>query len=178
MGFHQTVPLMRVLPLLLALGVGMAGPGCAYFGRPLPVYGEGGELDALVGVWQGEYGAEDDERTGLISFRLAAAADSAYGEVVMLAEPAGLPAGGTAGEPAVRVPRAERPRIRFVRVDHGVVAGTLDAYTSPACRCLVQTSFQGTLSGDVIRGTFVSWQVSGATLGGGTWRVERVSRGP
>jgi hypothetical protein len=166
---------MRAHPAFgFLLALGLAGAGCAYLGPGAPVYGGGAELAALAGVWEGTYEAEDGGRVGRLSFRLAAAADSAYGEVVMLSEPAG----GPGGPPGVLVPRAERPRIRFVRVDRGVVAGTLDPYTSPACACEVQTSFQGTISGDEIEGTFVSWRVRGGSVGGGRWHAERVSGGP
>jgi hypothetical protein len=165
-------------PLLLAL-CACAAVGCTYFGPPVPVYGEGDEVAALAGVWEGAYESDGDGRRGTLSFRLAADADSAYGEVVMLAEPAGRtvasPGPDSLGEGRAvpLAPRAERPRIRFVRVERGMVAGTLDPYTDPACGCAIQTTFQGALSGDEIRGTFVSWRVNGGTLRRGTWHAER-----
>jgi hypothetical protein len=162
---------------LLAL-VACAAAGCAYLGPGVPVYGEGEEVAALTGVWEGEYESDDDGRRGTLSFRLAADADSAYGEVVMLAEPAGradAPDSVRGERPGPLAPRAERPRVRFVRVERATVAGTLDPYTDPACACLIQTTFQGTLDGDEIRGTFVSWRVSGGTLRRGTWEAERAS---
>jgi hypothetical protein len=67
-------------------------------------------------------------------------------------------------------------RIRFVRVDGGKVSGTLQPYRDPDCGCSVYTTFEGTVEGDVIEGTFVARHADGP-LFRGTWLVMRRKSG-
>jgi hypothetical protein len=63
--------------------------------------------------------------------------------------------------------------IRFVRVGPGRVSGTLDPYADPDCGCTLVTTFEGTVEGDTIEGTFESRSQEHAHENRGTWRVAR-----
>jgi hypothetical protein len=64
-------------------------------------------------------------------------------------------------------------RIAFVRIAGGEVAGTLDPYTDPECKCTVQTTFTGTLRGNTIEGTFVTRGAELPREQAGRWKVTR-----
>jgi hypothetical protein len=170
-----------VLPLrAFALGLLLLSSGCAFVHPPVPLYGDRADLAALAGDWEGTYKSRDTGRTGGVSFHLTADADSAFGEVVMIVEQAGLqvimgPYGAErAGTRAPGRPRsAEVLTIRFVRVEGGRVAGTLDPYIDPTCDCPIRTTFEGVVSAEVIEGTFVSRRLSGVVVQRGTWAAYR-----
>ena len=62
--------------------------------------------------------------------------------------------------------------IRFVRVDHGHVGGTLDPYADPQTGARLLTTFSGELSGKMISGTYTTRLQSGDTQTG-RWTVQR-----
>ena len=67
--------------------------------------------------------------------------------------------------------------IRFVLVNGTQVTGGLNPYKDPDCGCTLTTTFEGTLRGNDIEGTFHS---EGSNLGhipqDGRWRVKRTTR--
>jgi hypothetical protein len=146
---------------------------------PMPkvaVEGDPGAIDALAGQWEGSYESEKNGREGTIQFSLAAAGDTARGEVLMMPAWSSEPYQGSArGEPRERRPVREPTvlTIRFVRAQQGQVLGTLDPYIDPDCDCRVTTNFIGSVDGDEARGVFAirgmkSW------LAYGEWRARRV----
>ena len=159
-------------PLLLALLAACASTGAA----PVPVRGETEDVLRLDGEWAGEYGSAATGRSGSIVFRLAAGADTARGDVVMIPRGAGspllrAPAEGSeaAGRPAAT---PQTLTIRLVRVEGTRVDGVLDPYLDPECSCPVYTRFEGEVRGDRISGTFAS-RGAGPSPVTGTWSVRR-----
>jgi hypothetical protein len=167
-----------IAALVVALGAALGG--CAAAPPPaVPIAGSSQELSALVGDWEGEYSSEATGRSGSIRFTLRSAADSAFGDVVM------IPAG--AGSPLRRAEPDDRPgappaggaapsevlTIRFVRAEGGTVSGSLDPYHAPDCSCILTTTFLGELRGDVIEGTFTTAGDPMAARQPGRWRVTR-----
>lgn len=165
----MTAMAMRWVPLLAVAAA--CGPAMV---PPVEVQGARDDVSALAGAWAGEYESPQAGRGGSIVFRLSADGDTAVGDVVMMPR---------AGIVAVPPPegdhspvRAAPPReltIRFVRVDGGRVTGTLDPYADPDCGCAVTTTFEGTLRGDVIEGTFITRGPPPHGEATGTWRVQR-----
>jgi hypothetical protein len=143
---------------------------CAAARQPrVPVLGAPEDLSSLVGEWAGEY---HGVRGGSILFTLAAAGDSATGDVVMVPAgaqrelmPARMAGAGTSVDPS-QLP--QRLTISFVRVSGDTVGGRLAPYEDPLCRCAVTTTFTGTLSGKRIKGTY---QTSNGQQG--NWEVEK-----
>jgi hypothetical protein len=148
--------------------------GCAVVHPPVAVVGAAADLAALQGAWEGAYVSPDTRRSGSIFFDLTAGADSAAGEVVMVPADFGQPVRpAIPGQPPTSRPQMEVLTIRFVRAGPGRVSGTLDPYTDPACGCTLVTTFEGTVHGDVIEGTFTSRSLEHRHVQEGTWSVER-----
>ncbi|MDE3127007.1 MAG: hypothetical protein KGL38_03320 [Gemmatimonadota bacterium] len=146
---------------------------CHYRPTPVPVQGEPAAIEALAGDWTGSYAGDQSGRSGSITFRISEHGDSAFGDVLM------VPAQGIGPRPvdvpAEHLRHARSPQslaIRFVAlVDHRV-RGTLEPYVAPDCECRVHTTFTGTVSGDVVAGTFVTRSDDGLEQTG-RWRVTR-----
>lgn len=149
---------------------------CAYRPPPVPVSGDPETIGYLAGEWAGSYQGAETGRTGSIFFRLAARADTAYGDVLIdrfrpmhtadeLEEPPGIHA------PPVLT-------IRFVRASGDMVYGTLDEYEDPDCRCRVQTSFTGRIERDRLEGRFTTTHLATGDRHGGSWSVRRTGPPP
>lgn len=136
---------------------------------PVPVVGN---ADYLAGRWRGSCENTALQRAGSIEFTLVAGEDHAHGDVVM------IPANHSA---AIRLaprhelhegsPLATVLTIEFVRAAGDSVMGTMTPYRDPECNCTAVTMFTGYVSGEAIRGIFVTRRASGAIAG--TWSVRR-----
>jgi hypothetical protein len=148
---------------------------CATVPTPVPVAGDAANLGQLAGEWGGEYQGETSGRSGSIVFKLAAGADTAFGDVVMIPRQrreSRLPVQDpSAGLPIARTP--EVLTISFVRAADGGLNGSLAPYRDPDCDCLLVTRFQGRFRGDAIEGTFTSTPADGGAMQTGTWKVKR-----
>ena len=161
----------RTLPTLLVLALTACGASRA----PVPLVGASADVGALTGEWAGDYSSAESGRSGSISFTLRAAGDSAFGDVVMIPSALGRPlmpwrqqngAGGNQAPPSTVL------TIRFVRVEHGHVSGTLDPYADPQTGARLLTTFSGELTGKTITGTYTTRLPSGDTQTG-RWTVQR-----
>lgn len=157
--------------LLLVLTLSACGASRA----PVPLVGQTADISALAGVWAGDYSSAESGRSGSISFTLRSAGDTAFGDVVMVPVAWGRPlmpwrdqnAAGTNQPPTSTV-----LTIRFVRVEHGHVSGTLDPYADPQTGARLLTRFSGELNGNTITGTYTTQLPSGAEQTG-RWTVQR-----
>jgi hypothetical protein len=163
----------------LALGLlAGAAAACASSPEPVPVVAEPGELAQLAGEWSGYYDSPAVDRHGSIVFVIEAGRDTAYGEVTMVPSGWKQPL-GPYQDPAAAARVAPRPEtllIRFVRIERGVVNGTMEPYRDPDCGCAVYTTFKGLVKDDLIEGTFTSRPGHGAAYKG-TWLVRRKKKG-
>lgn len=145
---------------------------CAGPGTPIPVRGD---VEPLVGQWQGEYSSPATGRVGSIVFTLRAGTDTARGDILMV--PANM-------EAPVAIPRDADPtrrppqllHVSFVRCEGSAVSGWIDPYTDPDTGERVLTTFDGFLAGETITGTFVSYAELSNRRTTGTWTVTR--KGP
>ena len=164
---------MRPFAGLLILA-GLAG--CAGKSPPVPVEASAADIGRLAGRWEGEYGSNQTGRGGSIVFTLTAGRDTAEGDVLM------IPAGSN--QPIMREGIGQAPSnapgavpsvlsIRFVEYRDGQVSGALDPYRAPDCNCIVSTTFIGTVTGDVIKGTFTIRGTPSAVPVSGEWEVHR-----
>lgn len=169
---HVSTPLDRWILSLFASLV-------AACHTPMPTVAVEAQPDAIkemAGRWEGTYESEENGRNGTMAFDLAAGGDTARGEVLMMPAWTGLSYQGSArGEPSQQ--RPVRPAvalpIRFVRIEHGQVLGTLDRYTDPDCGSEVSTTFIGSVKGDEAHGSF-SIRGTKPCLASGKWRAHRV----
>lgn len=157
--------------LLVAVTLGACGASRS----PVPLVGASADINALTGEWAGDYSSVESGRSGSITFTLRATGDSAFGDVVMVPSAWGRPlvpwreqnaAGGN------QAPASTVLTIRFVRVEHGHVSGTLDPYADPQTGARLLTTFSGELSGNTITGTYTTRLPSGDTQTG-RWTVQR-----
>ena len=152
----------------------LAAAACASAAPKVPVSAGPGGADALVGLWEGSYESAATGRGGSVVFHLDAGRDTAQGDVVMIPRGSSVPfrrfSGDTPGG-GVAPPTGEPLTIRFVRVEGDRVRGELVPYLDPDCNCAANTSFEGTIRGDRIRGTFITQGSLGSTSG--TWSVAR-----
>ncbi len=159
------------LPTLLVLALTACGASRA----PVPLVGASADVGALTGEWAGDYSSAESGRSGSISFTLRAAGDSAFGDVVMIPSAWGRPLVPWRGENATganQQPASTVLSIRFVRVEHGHVSGTLDPYADPQTGARLLTTFSGELNGNSITGTYTTRLASGDTQTG-RWTVQR-----
>jgi len=159
------------LPTLLVLALTACGASRA----PVPLVGASADVGALTGEWAGDYSSAESGRSGSISFTLRAAGDSAFGDVVMIPSAWGRPLVPWRGENATganQQPASTVLTIRFVRVEHGHVSGTLDPYADPQTGARLLTTFSGELNGTTISGTYTTRLPSGDTQTG-RWTVQR-----
>lgn len=138
----------------------------------VPISAAAEDLFVLEGEWSGQYWSADTGRSGSIRFSLVADEGRARGDVLMLPPVRGedlMPA--NLREPA----SSEFLAIEFVRVDAAseTISGTLEPYRDPECKCIVATTFTGTVSRDSIEGTFVTQAGGAYRTKRGQWRVER-----
>jgi len=157
--------------LILALSA------CGASRSPVPLVGASTDINALTGEWAGDYSSAESGRSGSITFRLRAAGDSAFGDVVMIPSAWGRPLvpyrqENATGTGANQSPTSTVLTIRFVRVEHGHVSGTLEPYADPQTGARLLTTFSGELNGNTITGTYTTRLPSGDTQTG-RWTVQR-----
>ena len=162
-----------LLPTLLVLALSACGASRA----PVRLVGASSDVSALTGEWAGDYSSAQSGRSGSISFTLRAAGDSAFGDVVMIPSAWGRPLvpwrqENVAGGGANQSPASTVLTIRFVRVEHGHVSGTLDPYADPQTGARLLTTFSGELTGTTIAGSYTTRLPSGDTQTG-RWSVQR-----
>jgi hypothetical protein len=145
---------------------------CATNQPSVPLVGRSADVAALAGEWVGEYSSVESGRSGSISFTLRSAADSAFGDVVMVPVGLGRPLMPWRGEVSAARPSSEVLTINFVRVEAGRVNGTLAPYADPQTGARLLTTFAGQLNGNTITGTYTTRLPSGETQTG-RWTVQR-----
>lgn len=166
---------MRTMVWGALAGLALIVAGCAGTPAPVPVVGTPTDLGLLAGEWGGDYRGDATGRTGSIVFKLAAGADSATGDVVMIPRQRReerLPR----QDPSVGLPIARAPEvlaIAFVRAAGGGVSGRLVPYRDPECECLVITKFEGRMHDSTIEGTFSSRHAESGEITTGTWNARR-----
>jgi hypothetical protein len=133
-----------------------------------------GNAKVLAGEWDGSYSSDETGRTGSIVFKLAAGADSAFGDVVMVpAVDEALPAGRVPIEGAHYHRLPQVITISFVRCEGNEVTGRLNVYEDPDTHERVFTTFTGYLKDHTLKGTFVSLFETSGHRAGGKWEVTR-----
>lgn len=140
-----------------ALLVGLL-TACHYQPTPVPLHGSRSEVAALAGTWEGDYSSADSRRGGSITFAIRAGADTAFGDVAMVATGGGplVAADASMRSHAQHVRSVELLRVTFVEISDGLVEGELEPYMAPDCSCVVTTVFRGAVTGDRIEGTYVT----------------------
>lgn len=160
---------------LSTLLVAVTLSACGASRSPVPLVGASADVTALTGDWAGDYSSAESGRSGSISFTLRAAGDSAFGDVVMVPSTLGRPLVPWREQNATgsnQAPASTVLTIRFVRVEHGHVSGTLDPYADPQTGARLLTTFSGELSGNTITGAYTTRLPSGDTQTG-RWSVQR-----
>ena len=152
--------MVRVLTLTALTAVALAG--CAASASSVPVRGEDAERALLAGEWRGQFDGVRDERHGKIEFNLEMGRHTADGEVVVFAP--------KKGEPPMQL------RIEYLAVEDNKVKGKIEPYTDPECNCVVETEFEGDLTGDFIIGTYAARMPATGAARQGEWTAERVDR--
>jgi hypothetical protein len=149
--------------------------GCGVQPAAVPVTGAPADLAQLAGEWGGDYRAESG-RSGSVVFKLAAGADTARGDVVM------IPRGSYEPPPADPRPASgiglpstgQVLSIGFVRAAGGAISGELVPYADPECKCSLKTRFEGRIHNDTIEGTFESRDAeTSAMVRKGSWKVKK-----
>ncbi|MBI1796181.1 MAG: hypothetical protein HY076_07965 [Candidatus Eisenbacteria bacterium] len=160
---------------LAAAAAILIAAGCSSAPAPVPIVGAPADVRLLAGEWGGEYHGDMNGRSGSIVFRLTAAADTAFGDVVMI--PARRVNEPSPATPSMGLPMPPAPQvlvIAFVRTARGGVSGELRPYRDPDCDCPVRTRFVGSIHGDTIQGWYVTERTeSNGPRQTGSWKVTR-----
>jgi len=170
---HKEASMLRRRPIvpvvLLALA---AAAGCSSSNPAPTVPVTGSNVSSLYGHWEGEYQSLDTGRSGSIKFELKEFGKTARGDVLMVPKDAYAPNAPNSG-PAAVAAMPQVLQITFVDSTGGVVKGTMDTYVDPRCNCSVQTTFEGTVTGDTISGTFKTTPEGNFPITTGTWKMSR-----
>jgi hypothetical protein len=145
---------------------------------PAPAIPVGGESSgALVGRWEGTYTNPVNGRTGTIVLEFSSGGKEAHGDILM------LPPRSTARKPSAEETLRTMPRvlqINFIQAAGDELSGTVGPYEDPDSHCSAHTSFQGSLRGDTIAGTFRTECLDthgqadpNVPATAGTWQVSR-----
>ena len=154
---------------LLILPAALLLTACATAGTPIPVRGD---VQPLVGHWEGEYSSSETGRVGSIVFTLEAGRDTASGDILMIPSNPDVPTEAVrTTDPARRAPQVLR--VSFVRCEDDEVSGWLDPYPDPDTGEKVFTTFEGFLKGDRLEGTFVSYTELSGRRSTGKWSAIR-----
>lgn len=173
---------MKRLLSALATPLAICLLGCTPKAPAIEVMSGDFDLDPLVGEWRGTYTGTESGRAGSIAFTLRAGETAAFGKVVMIprAIDSAAAANLTARGSQTIQTGADRQAltIKFVRKQGGKLLGTLDPYMDPDCRCMVNTSFEGSFTdAKTIEGQFSTNSVQpGRQPTGGTWKVTRLRK--
>jgi hypothetical protein len=157
-----------------ALLLSLAVASCRYQATPVSLVGSPSDIAALAGEWIGEYSSLDSRRSGSITLTVVAGSDSAHGDVVMFSSGAAAVVAADV-ESRIHAGHSMAPdilRISFVRVFGGMVAGELEPYVAPDCRCVVRTVFQGTVKRNTIDGEYYT-RSDGGLRQQGRWSAWR-----
>lgn len=165
----QMILRLAAVPTMIAIAILMSG--CSSVKTPVPVYGGNDDINSLTGEWYGEYESREAGRHGGIYFTLETEADSAVGFVIM--KPGSFEDELFDREKTLSSMRSEMLTIRFVSIGKGHVVGRLDEYKDPNCGCMLETIFEGHLSGDRIEGVYTSHGDVFHMSTSGEWWVER-----
>jgi hypothetical protein len=160
-----------ILPIFLI----MLATTCKSIPSPFPLAAEPMEIAAMAGEWEGEYLSPSAGRSGSIHFTITAGKDTADGDVVMVPRGTAVPLRpAEMSEAQLTRALAEVLTIRFARIDHGRVSGTLTTYRDPECGCAMFTTFTGRMTNDnTLEGTFVATSPDLRTPQRGSWKVTR-----
>lgn len=169
----------RIAPVLVLAAFGAACSNQQPISPSVPVEASTkADLSALVGKWSGEYFSPDNGRSGSIVFEFKSGGETAHGDVLMW--PVGSKApmqGGANGELSAEQLKTmpQVLNIDFVGSSGGKISGKIVPYTDPDCQCDVETSFSGTVKGDVMSGTYVIQRMdqSKSKPATGSWKVAR-----
>ena len=163
---------------LANLTLALVAAACAWKSPPVVMLGPADDISALAGEWSGEYRSDAAQRSGTIWFKLDAARDTAFGDVLM------IPRERAMMFPQPSAPETWRDRtqvltIKFVRVEGGRITGAIDPYPSPEDGTMLLTVFRGALRGDRVEGEFMILDsVRNQAPQQGTWWAERTTEKP
>lgn len=172
---------MRTIRPALIIGMlamSAALTGCGLTMRPVTFQATPAAWQRLAGEWRGEYWMRSYDRHGLIAFKLAADAEAASGDVLMISDRSAWPYERYPPGPGQYEPRdrTQLLTILFVRAQDSQIVGRMDPYWDPDRRCTAVAAFRGSVDGDAIYGTVSSACVDdpGRSVNG-RWKVERKS---
>jgi|GEM_PF-1672233 len=148
---------------------------CGAAQNPVELVGKEVDLASLEGEWVGSYYSRDSGRSGNIRFKLTAGEMEVYGDVVMIPRGSTKPyrPAGLMDETEISIPVPEVLSISFVKIKGGGISGKLTPYWDPDIQRRLITTFEGTLVGDNIEGTFESRIDQSPIYFYGTWKVTR-----
>ena len=166
--------------LLLAGIIGAGACRMAPSAPPVPVQGADEDISAFTGEWVGRYRSKATGRHGVIRFTLAEQADTGYGEVEITFSPSlQLSREASEADPKDHSDDLQPTPctvigITVVRIEDGLVRGTMTPYWDPDCNCRAHTVFEGKLARNRITGTFSTRrEESDQPILTGEWRAER-----
>lgn len=169
---------MRTMASCAFLLLGMACAGGPRRPAPMPtvpVEGSARDLRWLAGDWVGEFASSRDGRRGTIAFSLTAGRDTAQGQVVFKGPTP--PPGCTDPVSTTTAPRSTGEIVlTFARINvtDRAVGGWLRPYPDPELGCLMDTWFEGEVSGDTLTGLYFSHPADTArSLRLGSWWAAR-----
>ena len=156
---------------LVAIALALAG-ACAAPPNVAPVPSQPADLAAMNGYWIGEFVNSETGKSGTITLTIRSSTDTASGDIVIVARGSSPVLAADIGKHHEHSASPEVLRVAFRRVIGGMVEGTVEAYFSNECGCVVSTILQATPEKGRIQGAFVTSNAQGFRQQG-RWSVDR-----
>jgi hypothetical protein len=136
------------------------------------------DIAQLSGSWKGKYVSTVTQRSGTITLDLSKETNKAVGQVFLtsfVTTKKTSSSNGSTNNSTVVTPQIKPLPVEFIAVKNGTVNGSVTPYADPRFGGkTVFTSFEGTLSGNKMEGTFTSRiGQNGNSYNGSWWAVRK-----
>ncbi len=146
--------------------------GCA--GMQQPVKEAKVDFSQFAGKWEGEYESTATGRTGRVYLDLTSSTQSATGGIIMQPHPKESQAPTKLTYSETKKHQVIPLSIDFVEAEQGRIRGVVTPYRDPHFNSMMFTTFEGTLEGSTMKGTFtVKIGDTGNSYTGTWWGVKK-----
>ncbi|MGH8548044.1 MAG: hypothetical protein ACRERU_05490 [Methylococcales bacterium] len=146
--------------------------GCA--GMQQPVKETKVDFSQFAGQWEGEYESTATGRSGKVYLDLTSTAANAKGGIIMHPHPKESPSQSKITYAESKKQKAIPLSIDFVEAEEGKIHGVVTPYHDPHFNSTMFTTFEGTLEGNMMKGTFtVKIGDSGNSYTGTWWGAKK-----
>ena len=134
------------------------------------------DMELLAGKWEGEYSSTATQRSGKVFLDLTSTANNARGGIIM--HPTKSERASSSMHGKITYGHQQRPKavplsIDFVQAEGATIKGNVTPYQDPRFNSTMYTTFEGTIEGATMKGTFTVKIGQSGNSYTGTWWATR-----